>query len=117
VSHLAAGGRINPVLGKVGTTLGIKLLLTMRDGRIRPSGVARTYSRAIDRVVALMEAQAPLEEWSVVYSTDRAQAEAVAARLSALCPPGRVPIARLGPALGVHGGPGTIIVVGKRKVC
>lgn len=115
VRHLAAGGRINPVLGKVGTTLGIKLLLTMREGRIRPSGVARTYSRAVDRVVALMEAQCPLDEWSVVYSTDRVQAEAVADRLSSVCKPGRVPVTRLGPALGVHGGPGAIIVVAKKR--
>ena len=100
----------------MGTTLGIKLLLTVREGKIRPSGLARTYPRAIDKIISMVEAQAPLEEWSVVYSTDKAQAESVAERLSKLCPPGRVPIARLGPALGVHGGPGTIIVVAKKRV-
>jgi len=114
--YLMLGGRVNGVIGAIraiGTTLRVKLLLTMRDGRLRPAGVARTYPRAIDRLVSLMGKLVELEEWSVVYSTERGQAEAVAERLAGICPAGRVPVARLGPALGVHGGPGAILTVAK----
>ena len=116
--YLTLGGRVNGVIGAIsaiGTTLRVKLLLTMRDGRLRPAGVARTYPRAIDRLVSLTEKLGEVEEWSVVYSTGRDTAEAVAERLARICPPGRVPVARLGPALGVHGGPGAIITVAKTR--
>jgi len=51
----------------------------------------------------------------VVYTTDHDEAEALAERLAHICPPGRVPISRLGPALGVHAGPGAIVVAAKLR--
>ena len=114
--YLTLGGRINRVIGNLGTTLKIRPLLTMRDGRLCLAGVARTYKQAVERLVAFNEKLGEIEKWSVVYSTGRDVAEAVADRLSRLCPPGRVPIARLGPALGVHGGPGAIVTAAKLRV-
>ncbi|MDP3063547.1 MAG: DegV family protein [Chloroflexota bacterium] len=111
--YLALGGRVNKVVGSVGAVLSIRLLLTIRDGRLRPAGIARTYPRAIDRLLLLTEQLGRIAEWSVVYSTDRGQAEEVAERMARICPRGRVPITRLGPALGVHAGPGVIAVVAK----
>lgn len=113
--YLTLGGRINKVVGSLGTTLRVRILLTVRDGRIRPAGVARTYKQAIERVASLAEKVGDIEEWSVVYSTVRDAAETVAERLSRICPPGRVPIARLGPGLGVHGGPGAVLVAIKAR--
>ena len=113
--YLTLGGRINRIVGNLGTTLRVRLLLTVRDGRLQPAGVARTYKRAIERLASLIEKVGEIEEWSVVYSTERDVAEAVAERLSKICPPGRVPIARLGPGLGVHGGPGAVLAVAKAR--
>lgn len=111
--YLALGGRINRALGNVGTVLKIRPLLTAKSGRIVRAGLARTYAGAIDRVVSMTLEAGEIEEWSVVYSTDRDVADEVAARLGRVCPPGRVPVARLGPALGIHGGPGAILVAAK----
>jgi DegV family protein with EDD domain len=111
--YLTLGGRVNRLIGTLGTTLNVKLLLTIRDGRLRLAGVARTFPRAIDRLVSLMEKLGELEEWSVVYTTNREEAETLAQRLSQISPPGRVPMTRLGPGLGVHGGPGALITVTK----
>ncbi len=114
--YLTLGGRISKVIGNLGTTLRVRPLLTVNEGRISLAGVARTYKQAVERLVAFNEKLGEIEKWSVVYSTGRDVAEAVAERLSRLCPPGKVPIARLGPALGVHGGPGTIITAAKLRV-
>ena len=111
--YLTLGGRMNRTIGNLGTVLRIKPLLTVKSGRIIRAGLARTYSHAIDRVVSMTLEAGEIEEWSVVYSTDRDVADEIAGRLSRACPPGRVPIARLGPALGVHGGPGAILVAAK----
>jgi len=47
--------------------------------------------------------------------SQRETAPRLIARLSRLCPPWRVPLARFGPALGIHGGPGTVAVIAKVK--
>jgi DegV family protein with EDD domain len=113
--YLTLGGRVNRVVGNLGTTLKIRPILTITDGRIKLAGLARTYGQAIERVKSFVEKVGRVEEWSVVYSTDRAEAERLAEYMTRLCPMGEVPITRLGPALGVHGGPGSVVVAVKLK--
>ncbi len=93
--------------------LKVKLLLTVRDGRLRPVGIARSYTTALERLAALTEKLEALEEWSVAYTTNQGDARAVAERLGRVCSPGRVPLTRVGPGLGVHGGPGALLTVAK----
>jgi DegV family protein with EDD domain len=111
--YLMLGGRVNKVIGTLGTTLKVKLLLTVRDGRLRPAGIARTYPAALDRLASLTEQLEDLEEWSVAYTTNEGDARVVAERLGHVGSPRRVPLTRVGPGLGVHGGPGALLTAAK----
>ena len=101
--YLMLGGRVNKVIGILGTTLKAKLLLIVRDGRLRPAGITRTYPRALERLLSLTEKLEALEEWSVAYTTNGEDARAVAEHVGQICSPGRVPVTRLGPALECTG--------------
>ena len=79
--YLMLGGRVNKVIGTLGTTLKVKLLLTVRNGRLRPAGIARTYPAALERLASLTEKLEALEEWSVAYTTNQEDAQAVAEHL------------------------------------
>ena len=63
-------------------------------------------ARGLARLVDMAQQLAPLEELAVVYSTERQEAEALRDRLTPLAPPNGIVVARFGPALGTHIGPG-----------
>jgi DegV family protein with EDD domain len=111
--YLMLGGRVNKIIGTLGTTLNVKLLLTIKDGRLRLAGIARTYQKAVERLISLTEKVGTPKEWSVAYTTIQKDAQSMADYLGHKCPPGRVPITRVGPGLGVHGGPGALAIAFK----
>ncbi len=51
-----------------------------------------------------------------MYSTTPIEAQALAERMSFIFPKERIRLARLGPALGVHGGPGILFVALRVKI-
>ncbi|MBN1370239.1 MAG: DegV family protein [Dehalococcoidaceae bacterium] len=115
LKYLQRGGRIGRAKALLGSVLNIKPLLTIRQGEIHPLGVARTRSRAIEKLVELCTSFPSIEDMAVVYSTTPRDAGALRERLSGICPPCPISISRLGPALGVHGGPGTLVVALREK--
>jgi hypothetical protein len=53
---------------------------------------------------------------AIVHSTSPDEAQTLKERLSNISLPHPVSISKLGPALGVHGGPGTLLVAVRQKV-
>jgi len=51
-----------------------------------------------------------IKDLAIVYSTTPDEAQALAERMGPMFSKERTRIARLGPALGVHGGPGILFV-------
>jgi len=115
LKYLQRGGRIGRAKALLGSVLNIKPLLTIRQGEIHPLGIARTRSKAIDRLVELCASFSGIEDMAVVHSTTPHDAGALREKLNGLCPPCHISISRLGPALGVHGGPGTLVVALREK--
>ena len=115
LKYLHRGGRIGKAKALVGSMLNIKPLLTMRNGEIMPIGVARTRNRAIERLVELASSISGVHDMAVVHSTSPDEALDLKNRLSHISLPGPVSISRLGPALGVHGGPGTLLLAVRKK--
>jgi DegV family protein with EDD domain len=110
LDHLRRGGRIGGAAALVGEMLKVKPIITLRDGAVEAAGRIRTSKRAVgallDHLAALPE---PVEEAGVIHS-GHAEVERITDSLAAMV--GNEPmVARLGPVVGTHGGPGVLGVV------
>ena len=116
LKYLALGGRIGKAKALLGSVLAVKPLLTMKDGELEPADQIRSRSRGIDRLLAFVRNAVDIQDLAIVYSTTENEAESLADRMGSIFPTERIRLARLGPALGVHGGPGILFVALRGKV-
>jgi len=116
LKYLLLGGRISRAKAIVGSVLNVKPLITMRDGELVPAGLARTRAKGIERLFDLVRNALNIQEVAIVYSTTPDEASSLKERIASIFARERVHLARLGPGLGVHGGPGTLILVLRGKV-
>ena len=110
LKYLQMGGRIGKAQSLLGSLLNVKPLLTLKEGEFHPVGRVRTFSKAKDRLFEFVKAGGKLDDVLVIHSTTPDEAEALADRLGSLFDREKILIARLGPVLGVHAGPGTLFV-------
>ena len=108
LKYVIRGGRLNRASGLVGTVLRVRPLLTMKEGDLSPAGVARTKARAVERLYSFARGFAKVKELAVAYTTDRDEANGLLARLKAAFPDATGYLARVGPSLGTHAGPGAM---------
>jgi len=105
LEYLRKGGRIGKAHAFVGSVLGVKPILTIRDGEAHPVERPRNRDRATRRLVELAHELSPFSHLAVIYSTEPEQAEDLRGRLSGLLPSDDVVVARFGPTLGTYIGP------------
>ncbi len=115
LKYLHRGGRIGKAKALFGSVLNIKPLLTMRGGEIHPLGISRTRNKAIDKLAELTRDYKNIEDMAVVHSTTPQDAQNLKNRLQKIHQGLPVTVSRLGPALGVHGGPGAIVLALREK--
>ena len=108
LEYLRRGGRIGRAQAFLGSILRLKPILTIRDGEAYPLSRVRTYKRALEEVLRLTCSEGPVVEAAVMHSTSPEDAGRVADELARLCPEARIQIGRIGPVIGVHGGPGLL---------
>ncbi len=106
LTYLQKGGRIGKAQAFFGSVLNVKPILSIQDGLVHPVERARRRDRGLNRLVELVQQLAPVSELAVIYSTEPEEADALKDRLSSLLPPEEIVVARFGPALGTHIGPG-----------
>ena len=116
LKYLLLGGRISRAKALLGSVLNVKPLITMRDGELFPAGLARTRSKGIDRLYDLVRNALNVQEVAIVHSTTPDEASSLRERIGSIFSKERIHLARLGPALGVHAGPGTLILALRGKV-
>ena len=82
IDYLKHGGRIGRLAGLAGSVLGIKPLITLKEGEIFPSGVSRSRKKSLEKVYELLwqylqEVDASSGEYSlcVGYGYDIEEAE------------------------------------------
>ena len=90
-------------------------MLTLREGKLTLTGVSRTRARAIQSLYDFVMGFPRVSEIVVSYSTDREDAESLAARLKAQFPDIPFYLTRIGPVLGTHAGPGAMGVAVRVK--
>lgn len=116
LEHLRAGGRLGAFAATLGTVLGLRPVLAIRDGRLDVVEKVRTSARARDRVVELALADIARRdrfELAVHHLGDPELAERVAEHLRASCGRGLqgVHVAEISAVVGAHVGPGLLAVV------
>ena len=111
LEYLRRGGRIGRAQAFLGSILNLKPLLTFRDGIVHPVARVRTRARALEELLRHSLAYGDLEDVAVIHGTTPEDAEMLAQRVRERLPQVPIHVGRLGPVLGVHGGPGIIGMV------
>lgn len=116
LDHLRRGGRISAGAAAVGTLLGMRPMLGVRDGRVEVAAKVRTRRAARERLVELALAEVPgrTSPRVAVHHLGQAQvAEALAAEVSGRCglPAEDVSVSELSAVVGAHAGPGLLGIV------
>jgi DegV family protein with EDD domain len=116
LKYIARGGRIGRAKALLGSILNVKPLLSIKDGEFVPVGQVRSRSKGVERLFEMAkEAGHNIAELAVIHSTTPEEAKLLADRIGEFLSPELIHIARFGPVLGVHGGPGVLAVAFRMK--
>ena len=110
MKYLVAGGRVSRVTAVVSNIFQIKPLLTFKNGEVVRRGLARTYLRGMDDLCEFVETSPNVQDLAVAYSNVPARAEELRKRLGSVFPEEKIHLAQIGAGLGVHMGPGALVV-------
>ena len=109
LEYLHKGGRIGKAGALVGSLLKIRPMIIIREGEVHQLAKDRSRQKAIARLQKVAGEFAPLRELSVMYSTTPDEAASIGEGVRELLPEGTEPIiARFGPVIGTHAGPGAL---------
>lgn len=116
LDHLRRGGRLSAGAAALGTVLGMRPILTLREGRIEVKEKVRTRRAARDRLVALGVEEAgrrasPRLGVHHLGQPDLAAELATQLALDAGVPVSEVMISQISAVIGAHAGPGLLSVV------
>lgn len=115
LEYLRHGGRIGKLAGIAGTILGVKPLITLKEGEIFSSGIARSRKKSMSKVIDLLveyikEVSADMKEYTLCIGYGYSYQEAEEFRETALkvlkeYGVDHIPIYQIGATIGVHTGP------------
>lgn len=117
MEYLKHGGRIGKVAGVAGSVLGIRPVITLKQGEIFPSGIGRSRRKTLDKTIDLLlaylkEENADIDHYSLAVGYGYDYEEAAAFRdhvVEVLNENGylvdTIPIYQIGATIGVHTGP------------
>jgi DegV family protein with EDD domain len=110
LDHLKRGGRIGGAAALVGEVLKVKPLITLRDGAVTAAGRIRTRKRAVGALLDHLAGLPGSIEAAGVIHSGHEEVGRIAEALATMV--GEEPmVARLGPVVGTHAGPGVLGVV------
>lgn len=122
--HLQRGGRISKTSAIVGSIINIKPLLKVTDeGKLEAAGTVRGRKKSIAMLLKLMEDNMT-DEWkelnttvAVAHGNCPEEANALADRIKEKFGIGNVMVIDINPSIGVHSGPGAILLAyfGKQR--
>lgn len=110
LEYLRRGGRIGKAKALLGSVLKVKPVLTIKDGELVPMVQARNRAKGIDKLFEYVKNAGDIQDLAVVYNTTPDEAQALVERLGSVFDKEKIRMARVGAGLGVHGGPGAMIV-------
>ena len=115
LEYLLLGGRIGKAKALLGSVLNVKPVLTFKEGEVVPAGQVRSRAKGLDRLFDFAKNMSNIEDLAVVYNTTPDEAQALGERIGTIFTKEQIKLARVGPMLGVHSGPGALAVVLREK--
>jgi len=115
LKYLALGGRVGKAQALLGSVLNVKPILTVKDGELIPVGRVRNRGKGIDKLFDFVKSAVDIQDLAIVHATTPDEAQMLCEHIGSVFPKERIRLARVGPALGVHGGPGAIMVTFREK--
>lgn len=115
LEHLRRGGRIGKAAQMLGSLLQLRPLLRIDEGQIVPYERTRTRGKAIQALVDFATDSLVPEELAVLYNTTPEDAHKLAGMLQEVTPETPIRLAKLGPVIDAHVGPGVLGVVVKAR--
>ena len=112
MKYLVMGGRVIKLHASLSRMFKIKPVLSFKNGEIIQEGLVHTdsYPRIIDRLYDFVKDRASIQDLAIAHSAVSDQAEELKKRLGSIFPKEKIHTAQIGAAIGVHGGPGALIV-------
>ncbi|MFC2051261.1 DegV family protein [Chloroflexota bacterium] len=108
--YLVLGGRLSKATFSVASILNIRPLLTFKNGEIVRAGLVHKRSDGIDKLYEFVESNYPVHDLAIAYSTVPEQASQLKEQLGSIIPEEKILVTQLSAALGVHGGPGALVL-------
>lgn len=119
MEYLRHGGRIGKVAGVAGSLLGIRPIITLRQGEIFPSGIGRSRKKTVEKTIDLLlkylqEDNKDINRYSLAVGFGYDYEEAVQYRDRTLevlsengyhISPEQLPVRQIGATISVHTGP------------
>jgi len=116
LKYVLLGGRIGKAKALLGSILNVKPVLTLKDGEVVPAGQVRSRSKGIDRLVEFIRHAGDIGELAVSYNTTPDEAQALMNSVGDVFARDKIIMGRIGPVLGVHMGPGSLVVAYLEKI-
>ncbi len=115
LKYLALGGRIGKAKALLGAVLNVKPILAIKDGEVAPAGQVRSRSKGVERLFDFVQSASSIQDLAIIYNTTPDEAQTLAERITPIFAKEQIMIARLGPMLGVHAGPGALAIAFMEK--
>jgi len=113
LEYVLKGGRAAKVAGLlagiIGGPLKLRVALTLKDGEVSKAGIIRAFKKR-RRFLEFVSSFSCLREVAVEYTTDKEKAEELLKEIKSLFPDLTLYLSRITPVLGVHFGPGALLV-------
>jgi DegV family protein with EDD domain len=114
MEYLRRSGRVGWAAASVGQLLQIKPIISATEGSVESIARVRTFARAVDKLVELVQEQGPLDRLALLHANNRDGALEMNNRLGSIAPP-ETYIINVTPAIGTHIGPMALGVATLRK--
>lgn len=107
VDYLIKGGRVGKARGFLGKILGLKPILTLVDGEVRPLGKTRSEEKIIEKIISLLPKNFRDGRLAVAHAADPSKIELIKNALKDKYDLNKLLTGEIGPTVGAHCGPGT----------
>jgi DegV family protein with EDD domain len=115
MKYLARSGRISKAIASASKFLNVMPLLTFQEGELTKAGFVRKMEKGMDRLYDYVKNSLPISELSIVHSAVEERAYLLKERCTDFIEKEKITINELGASLGVHGGPGVLLVAARRS--
>jgi DegV family protein with EDD domain len=107
MEYLRRSGRVSWAAASVGALLQIKPLVSATESEVKAIARVRTFSKAVDKLIELIQEQAPLDRLALLHVNNSEGAQEMKNRLGDIAP-AETFIINVTPVIGTHIGPGAL---------